>query len=207
MKKAIMFDLDGTLWDSAEGVAIAWNRALEKQGRPERIDEKYVHSVMGMTMDAIAMNMLPGETPEEAVRILELCLQMENEYLLEHGGILYDGLAETLGILKDRGYFLSIVSNCQEGYIEAFLEHHGLGQYFDDTENFGRTKHGKGYNIRLVAERNGLDQVTYLGDTQGDYDAAMEAGVLFLHAAYGFGRVPEGTPAIRDFRELTKVFP
>ena len=66
MKKGILFDLDGTLWDSGEGVAISWNLALEKQGRPERIDEAYIHSVMGMTMDAIAHDMLPGEAPEEA---------------------------------------------------------------------------------------------------------------------------------------------
>ena len=207
MKKGILFDLDGTLWDSGEGVAISWNLALEKQGRPERIDEAYIHSVMGMTMDAIAHDMLPGEAPEEAERILELCMQMENDYLREHGGILFEGLEKTLKTLKERGYFLGIVSNCQEGYIEAFLGYNRLEKYFDDTENFGHTRHGKGYNIRLVAERNGLDHVTYLGDTRGDYDAAMEAGVSFLHAAYGFGQVPEGTPAIRDLRELTRVFP
>ena len=56
--------------------------------------------------------------------------------------------------------------------------------------------------FRLVRERNRLDQAFYLGDTQGDYDAAGEAEMPFLHAAYGFGRVPEGTPAIGDIRKL-----
>ena len=202
MKKGILFDLDGTLWDSAEGVTASWNEALAEMGRPERVTLGIIHGLMGKTMDVIARETFPGEPGQEAERLMAICLARENEYLLEHGGILYEGLEDTLKELKSRGYFLGIVSNCQEGYIEAFLAHHGLGAYFDDTENFGHTGRGKGSNIRLVKERNGLDWVLYLGDTQGDYDAAAEAEVLFLHAAYGFGTVPEGTPAIRDFREL-----
>jgi len=46
----IAFDLDGTLWDSAEGVADSWNAALERLGRPERLTAEDVHGVMGMTM-------------------------------------------------------------------------------------------------------------------------------------------------------------
>ena len=202
MKKGILFDLDGTLWDSAEGVAQAWNEVLEKMGRPERTTVEGVHSVMGKTMDVIAVQMFPGETRENAIRILADCLDNENAYLREHGGVLYEGLEETLGRLRKAGYFLAVVSNCQSGYIEAFLAYHGLEKYFDDTECYGDTGQGKGYNIRLVVERNRLENAFYLGDTQGDYDAAVEAGIPFLHAAYGFGTVPEGTPVLRDFRDL-----
>ena len=202
MKKGILFDLDGTLWDSAEGVADSWNHALEGLGRPERLTAEAVHGVMGMTMDAIARKIFPKEREEEGWRLMEVCLEEENAWLRERGGTLYEGLEETLGTLKDRGYFLAIVSNCQEGYIEAFLDYHRLGKYFMDTENFGRTRRGKADNIRLVVERNRLEKTLYLGDTRGDYDAAGAAGVAFIHAAYGFGTVPEGTPAIRDIREL-----
>ncbi len=202
MRKGILFDLDGTLWDSAEGVAASWNEELECLGRPERCTAASVHAVMGKTMDAIAAEMFPGETRQDAERVMNRCLLRENAYLREHGGVLYAGLEETLRTLKDGGYCLAVVSNCQEGYIEAFQAYHGLEKYFDDTECFGHTRHGKGDNIRLVAERNGLERAMYLGDTMGDYDAAREAGVPFLHAAYGFGTVPEGTPSIRDIRDL-----
>ncbi|MBQ8073058.1 MAG: HAD family hydrolase [Clostridia bacterium] len=202
MKKGILFDLDGTLWDSAEGVTRSWNVALERLGRPERMTLDSIHGLMGKTMDTIAMECFFGEPKEKALQVLDACVQEENEYLLAHGGILYEGLEETLKTLKALGYFLAIVSNCQEGYIEAFLAHHRLESYFDDTENFGHTGRGKGYNIRLVVDRNQLDEALYLGDTQGDYDAAREAGIPFLHAAYGFGTVPAGTPAIADIREL-----
>ena len=202
MIKGVLFDLDGTLWDSAEGVAAAWNEALALLERPERVTEEMVHSVMGKTMDVIARGMFPKETPAEADRLMAVCLDRENRYLEQHGGRLYEGLEETLAKLKEQGFFLGIVSNCQEGYIEAFLSYHGLEKYFDDTECFGHTLDGKGKNIRRVVDRNGLDPALYVGDTRGDYDAAEEAGIPFLHAAYGFGTVPEGTPLIRDFREL-----
>ena len=202
MKKGILFDLDGTLWDSAEGVAVSWNQALARMGYGPRATKESVHAMMGKTMDVIACEFFPEEPREKAVQKMDLCLQMENEYLREHGGVLYEGLEATLKALRNHGWFLGIVSNCQEGYIEAFLESHGLGNYFDDTECFGHTQHGKGDNIRLATKRNGLNPVLYLGDTRGDYDAAGEAEIPFLHAAYGFGTVPEGTPKIMDIRDL-----
>ena len=202
MKKGILFDLDGTLWDSAEGVARAWNAALEEEGRPERVTVESVHGLMGKTMDAIARQMFPREPSSVAEALLEKCILLENEYLEKHGGVLYAGLEDTLSELKRRGYFLSVVSNCQEGYIEAFAGYHGLEKWFDDTECFGHTRQGKGANIRAVCERNGLEAALYLGDTAGDMEAAGEAGIPFVHAAYGFGTVPEGTPRIGDIREL-----
>ena len=205
MKKGILFDLDGTLWDAREAVAASWNIALERMGRPERCTAAWVGSHMGKTMDAFAMTLFPAEPLEDAKRMMAECLRVENEYVSEHGGKLMEGLEETLKALKEKGFFLAVVSNCQEGYIEAFMAYHRLEKYFDDTENFGRTGMGKGANIRLVVERNHLDEVLYLGDTQGDYDAATEAGVSFLHAAYGFGKVPEGTPAISDIRQLPEA--
>ncbi len=202
MKQGILFDLDGTLWDSGEGVAASWNEVLEKLGRPERSSVEKVHSVMGKTMDAIAREMFPGETKAEAWKLMIQCMDWENAYLRIHGGTLYPELEETLRALREQGFFLAIVSNCQKGYIEAFLDHHGLGSCFDDRECFGNTGRGKGENIRRVAERNGLDRALYVGDTLGDWEAAREAGTDFLHAAYGFGQVPEGTPAVRELREL-----
>ena len=206
MKKAVLFDLDGTLWDAAEGVTVSWNMALEKLGRPERVTTEIIRGLMGKTMDAIAREVFPRDSLEEAGRVMDACVRTENDYLREHGGRLFEGLEDVLRSLKADGCFLAIVSNCQEGYIEAFLAHHQLEAYFDDTENFGHTGHGKGYNIRLVLERNRIGEAVYLGDTRGDYDAALEAGIPFLHAAYGFGTVPEGTPAIQDIRELPARF-
>nr|WP_275951711.1 HAD-IA family hydrolase [Flavonifractor plautii] len=95
-----------------------------------------------------------------------------------------------------------IVSNCQDGYIEAFFQAHGLGKFFKDYENPGRTGKPKGDNIALVVQRNGLKKPLYIGDTQGDYNAATQAGVPFLHAAYGFGHIDREVPHVDAFADI-----
>lgn len=201
MKKGILFDLDGTLWDSSAGVVEAWNTAIRKLGIDYHVTVDMMHGFMGKTMDAIAYELFDREEKEKALEYLTVCTDYENEYLEEHGGILYEGLEETLEKLH-KDHFLAVVSNCQEGYIEAFIKYHKLEKYFDDTENYGRTGKGKADNIRLVVERNHLDKAVYVGDIMGDYNSTMEAGLPFIHAAYGFGTVPEGTPFINDIRDL-----
>ena len=129
------------------------------------------------------------------------CCDAECVVLAEHGGRLYDGLLPTLETLHGQ-FHMSIVSNCGLGYIESFYTGNQTRSYFDDEENAARTGKGKADNIRLVMERNHLDRAIYIGDTQGDYHAAMQAGVEFVHAAYGFGKAPEAKWRIGQPSEL-----
>lgn len=205
MKKGIIFDMDGTLWDSAEGVAKSWMEVV-KEEYPElpEITEEDIQSVMGKTMDVIARLLFPTLTEEKQMELLDKCCVRENDYLAEHGGILYPDLEETLVKLQ-KNYNLYIVSNCQSGYIEAFLEHYDFEKYFEDIECYGNNELSKGENIRNIVERNNLDKAVYVGDIQGDYDATMEAGIDFIHAAYGFGTIGADVPAIQKFSELPQV--
>ena len=134
---------------------------------------------------------------------MELCSVEELTELLAEGGRLFDGLEDVLTELSKQ-YKLYIVSNCNPGYIEAFLTYHQLGKYFCDHEDHGSTKLSKGQNIRLVMERNHFNKTIYVGDTPGDCKAAQEAGIPFIHAAYGFGKVeaPMQLQQIRDLPEL-----
>ena len=200
MKQGIIFDLDGTLWDSSQAVVDAWNTILE--GRYHFTVEQ-MQAQMGKTMDAIAYSLFADEDKEEALRLMTMCTDYENIYIEKHGGNLYSVVRETLEKLH-KDYHLSIVSNCQEGYIEAFVNYYGLNDLIDDTENFGRTGKGKADNIRLVVERNNLEKAFYVGDIEGDYLSSTEAGVPFIFAAYGFGHV-ENTPAIEKFTDLVDV--
>lgn len=203
MKKGILFDLDGTLWDSSRQVALSWKEALEKRKDVDKvITVEAIQNVMGKTMDEIADILFGEYSPEKRMELLNYCCEEENAYLGTCGGNLLEGLEEMLLRLKEKGYHLFIVSNCQTGYIEVFLEYHKLGQYFDDFESFGGTKLPKGENIRLVTERNHLEQAVYVGDTQGDYDAAMEAGLPFIHARTGYGTVNVPVPYIMKLSEL-----
>jgi len=205
MKKGIIFDMDGTLWDSASGVAKSWTRVVNAEHDKDRvITTEDIQSVMGRTMDKIAEILFPELEEKERLELIDRCGKDENDYLREHGGELYPQLEETLKVLKEN-YHLYIVSNCQSGYIEAFLDHYGFGHYFDDIECYGNNLFQKGKNIRLVVERNGLTDAVYVGDIQGDYDATMEAGIKFIHAAYGFGTITQETAKISSFAELPKV--
>ncbi len=167
MKKGIIFDMDGTLWDSAANVAESWNLAIKQDGSVDKkLTEQDIQGVMGKTMDVIADILFPEMEKEARMKLLDQCCSMENDYLREHGGVLYPKLEETLSALKEK-YPLYIVSNCQSGYIEAFLDHYGFRKYFEDIECYGNNLKQKGDNIRLLADRNGLTEAVYVGDIQG----------------------------------------
>ena len=205
MKKAILFDLDGTLWDSGDTVLPAWNRVLaEVQVRPLLTKEE-LDSFMGLGPQDLADKFLPMlDSPEERLALFTRCFDAEVEAIRQNGARLYEGVLEMLTALKERGCFLAVVSNCKDGYIQAFLDYYDLHHLFPDFESAGATGLSKGENIALVLSRNGYAtaEALYVGDALWDMEASMKAGVDFLHAAYGFGSVPEGTPAVSSPREI-----
>ncbi len=208
MKKGIIFDMDGTLWNSAANVATSWTIALKEAGYAEKIvTEDDMYRTMGRTMDVIADMLFPFVEGEEREELLQACCIVENVYLAEHGGILYPGLVSTMEALKNSGYHLYIVSNCNAGYIEAFLEYYKFEDLFEDIECFGNNGKSKGENIKLLYDRNDLDAACYVGDIQGDFDATKEAGLPFIHAAYGFGSVKEPDGVISCLADLAEVVP
>lgn len=199
----ILFDLDGTLWDSAQEVAESWNIIMHKY-HPEFpvLTAADINAVMGRTMDDIAKTLLTEMDPSERMRLFKECEEYENEYVAEHGGTLFPGVEETLQKLADAGYQMAIVSNCQSGYIEAFYASMKMKKFFCDEEQWGNTKLSKAENIRLVMERNHFEKAVYIGDTERDQEAAQKAGIPFIHAAYGFGGSEEPEGIIHQFSDL-----
>ena len=203
MFDGLLFDLDGTLWDSVDAICVSWNRALAELA-PEyagTVTRERLLPCMGLLLPDILDRLIPGLEADRAAPLLGTLLEIENRYVAGHGGVLYPRVPETLAELAGK-YPLFIVSNCQDGYIEAFFQAHGLEKYFTDYENPGRTGLDKAGNIALVVRRHGLKRPLYIGDTQGDYNAAVKAGVPFLHAAYGFGSVDAPVPAVERFADI-----
>lgn len=206
MRRGIIFDMDGTLWDSAPQVAESWNKVIEEK-YPDvevRITTEDMYRVMGKTMDVLGKILFPDMEDDKREKLLLDCYQNENQYLRAHGGKLYPDLEKVWQQLA-QDYDLYIVSNCQKGYVEAFLDYFGFWHYIKDIECYGNTGKNKGENIRLVVERNQIKDPVYVGDIQGDYDASKAAGVKFIHAAYGFGTIDEAVPAIHSLDELPEV--
>ena len=103
-KQGIIFDMDGTLWDSAANVAESWNEAIRQDGRLNKaLTETDIKGVMGKTMDVIAKLLFPEISEKEQETLLAECCRIENDYLREHGGVLYpdemraEGLAYLMG--------------------------------------------------------------------------------------------------------------
>ena len=204
--KMLIFDLDGTLWDSGAEVAKAWNTVLERRC-PERepLTGGDIRALMGRTMDDIALALMPDEDPVLRKDIFDECMTYENEYITVHGGKLFPGVRDTLEFFLTNGFKMSIVSNCQEGYINSFLVSMDMKKYFCDIEEWGRTGLGKGENIRLVMERNNTGKAVYIGDTAGDESAARDAKIPFIHAAYGFGKALAPDGAVKSFPDLPEA--
>ena len=214
MKKGVIFDMDGTVWDSSENVARSWTvKVLEAGYKDKIIKTDDIKNVMGNTMDVIADILFPyAKKGPERDRLKNSCQEYELEYLREHGGQIYDGITQTWRALKDMGYHNYIVSNCQAGYIECFLAYYGIPygkeeDLIEDIECFGNNGLQKDANIRLLAKRNSLTDACYVGDIQGDYDATLKAGYKFIHARYGFGSIDTDVPYIKNFSDLTLVVP
>lgn len=199
----ILFDLDGTMWSSLGTVTQLWQRVVAKECPGLEITEELLGSCMGLRISEVGDKIFHMCTPARRKEIMDILCEKESAELTERGGKLYPELRETLTELK-KTHRLFIVSNCHDGYIQAFLTAHDLWDFFEDFE-YDRTGLDKGGNNRLLIERCGLKSPVYVGDTQGDANAAKKAGIPFIFAAYGFGSVAEYDAKIDCFADLLKL--
>ena len=179
----IIFDVDGTLWDSTDIVKDAWNRAFIDSGYDDpKITADRLKGLFGLPMADIIKDIFPEGTDEEIEKLTPVIYKNEDAYLDEHGGKLYPGIIETLRTLAKK-YPVFIVSNCQEGYIELL----------------------KADNIRKIIDDHGLKAPVYVGDTIMDKRACDEAGCPFIFASYGFGEVPGAKYSVASPEELLEL--
>lgn len=165
---SLIFDLDGTLWDASEAVSQSWAHTLRNTYQvknPPSIAE--IQSIMGLSAREIADRLFSryGEDPDE---IAQYCMRQECDYLAVHGGRLYAGVEPTLRDLAQH-YHLSIVSNCQQGYIESFLHFYHLEPLFTDFDCEGNT------GLKQVGKYPALNQ-----------EKRFDASCLYRRYADGF---------------------
>lgn len=205
MIDSIIFDVDGTLWDSTDVVAAAWNDIITRQTKkPSSLTGDSLKKLFGKLLPDIAAVIFADEPVEEQLRLIDLCCEEEHDALLRTPAPTYPELENTLKLLSGK-YRLFIVSNCQAGYIEVFLEATGLGHYFEDHLCPGDTGNAKAANISEIVKTHHLQSAVYVGDTAGDYQATKEAGLPFIFASYGFGTVDTPDAVIIAPGELPEV--
>lgn len=210
----VIFDLDGTLWDATEVTAETWVEVLKRHPNvkpAQPLDVKTVKKYMGLTNEELANIFFPELSFEDAFGMMNESCMLENKWLPSRGGRLYPHVRETLEKLNNTGKELYIVSNCQDGYIEAFLTAHKMFDLFKDWESSGRSGKNKAENIKDIIKRNSILSPVYVGDTVSDSIGARGAGIPFIYAKYGFGeengrgKTDDYDESICDIAQLTII--
>jgi phosphoglycolate phosphatase len=204
--KSLIFDIDGTLWDSRALVAEGYNIQLRAEGYDHLcVDAELLRSLFGKVMTEIADAILAEISVPERYALMERCMETENRYLAENEcKIGYPGVGEVLEQLA-KEYRLFIVSNSQCGYPELCMEKLGIAHLFEGHLCFGDTGTEKGQTILELMRRYQITDAVYIGDTQGDYEATLVAGIPFVFAAFGFGSPAGYAAKIEDIRQLPDV--
>lgn len=203
---AIIFDIDGTIWDSTPQAAVAWTQAVKENASvPFELTAKDLQNAFGKQMDILRDQLLAPLPPEERPEVLKACQKAQGEYLPKHPGTLYSDVYDALKELSEK-IPLYIVSNCQTGYDTTCIETTGIEDFISGHLCYGETLLPKSGSIRKLMEREGLKDVVYVGDTPSDAQACKDADVPFVWVTYGFGDVKDPDYTIDSLKELPQLF-
>ena len=204
--ESLIFDIDGTLWDSRALVAEGYNIQLENEGLQHLfVDAETLRPLFGKVMTEIADSILASIEPPERYALMERCMETENNYLFANEcKIGYPKVKETLAELAKK-YRLFIVSNSQCGYPELCIDKLGLTPYIEGHMCFGDTGTSKGQTILTLIRKHNIGSCIYIGDTQGDLEACKEAGIPFIFASYGLGSADSWDAKIDSIEELLEM--
>ena len=205
--ESLIFDIDGTLWDTRALVAEGYNEEIREEGLPHlQVRTEDLTPLFGKVAKDLADVLFASLPEEDRMPLMERCMDTENKYLFENEcKIGYPGILETVQELS-KTYRLFIVSNSQCGYPEVCMEKLGISHLISGHLCFGDTGVCKGETIRKLMTDHRITSACYIGDTQGDADAAELAGIPFVYCTYGFGNVKEYWKKLDRFEDLNTIF-
>ena len=213
--QALIFDLDGTLIDSAPDVRASINRVLAGMGRRELTLEES-KDMVGWGGRVLAEKALAktGEagTPEDIDRALDGFLTTYANHPADNT-VVFPGVIEALENLKAAGVRMGICTNKPTATTPPVLEALGLAQYFDVVSCGDAVPHKKpdGRHVHLVVEELGasVETVVMIGDSENDISAAIDAGVRSIAVTFGYAHMPPdelGADALIDhFNDLPRA--
>lgn len=201
--KHIIFDFDGTLFDSAEGIYQSFKVATERLDLPPPKKSEFI-SFIGPPINQIIPLIYHDLSSDQSTALIEAFRQHydANGYL---DSVLYDGILDLLQALDadDKIENVSIVTNKPTLPTIKLLIKNRLHKYFDDIVgidypaffNQGRTYQSKVQALTALVQpfhSSGIEPI-YIGDTASDLDTARSAGCKFIAANYGYYRWPQNS--------------
>lgn len=204
---ALIFDIDGTIWDSTGIVAQGYNAYLDSISHSElHVTADLLKKIFGRTMTEIADVLFADFPAHERYDMMRGCMDSEHVFLEKDPcQIAFPGVVEALNALAER-FDLYVVSNSQSGYPELMMDKLAIAHLFKGHLCFGDTGTCKGETIRILMERHGISSAVYIGDTQGDLEASRYAGIPFVFCRYGFGAPAEYDLAVDTPAELAELW-
>ena len=186
----VIFDLDGTLSDSAEGIVKSINYALPKLGFKELPKEDLLQYI-GPPLNVI-IEKLTGKNDEEFL-LKGIKIFRERYFSIGYKeNVLYEGITEILKKLIDRGDILCVATAKREDIAENVLKYFGIDRYF--TQVHGSDFHRKKADLlRDIMNDSTLNHnaMIMIGDRDSDFMAAGEAGIPSLGVKWGYGNEEE----------------
>lgn len=188
--RTVLFDLDGTLTDSAPGITASVRFALKELGVTE-YDESVLYKFIGPPL-IWSFKEFFAMSDERAQKGLELYRLNYNERGGKYDSKLYDGLEESLRRMRDAGVRLGVATAKPEITAREVIEHFGLDKYFECVSggNPDEKRCGKRdiilHAMDLLGEKEPA-KTLMVGDREYDVTGAREAGVASLGVLYGFG--------------------
>ena len=190
MEKAILFDLDGTLTDSGEGIINCAILALEHFGCPVPSREEMRVFVGPPLHESFIKHGVPADKAEEAIKVYR------SRYIPigAYENTPYPGIRELLEALKAAGHKLYVATSKPEEMSIKILQHFDLAKYFDQicgaTMDISRSS--KEAVIGYLLEQNGrADNMIMVGDTKFDILGAKEHGIPAIGVSWGYGKVQD----------------
>ena len=180
-KKAIIFDLDGTLWEVIDVTYNSANKIARKYNLNE-VTKEVICDTFGLNRLDCGKGYFPTLDDDVVIELMDEIAQIKNRILNEQGGNLYPNLKETLKELN-KNYRLFIVSNTAEDeYIEAFFNTDNLKNLFEDYIAASKLGIIKGEAIKKIIKDNNIESAVYVGDTKKDSEASVYADIPFIYA-------------------------